>query len=97
MSEWEVVYHEILAISNTFGRLTNSTLGANESELHHELDGNYICQSLSCLSNKHHKLFDCSGDPISSRESATTLQYYLQFMCFRSCHTATHKILQEQC
>ena len=41
VSEWEVVYHEILAISNTFGRLTNSTLGASESELHHELDGNY--------------------------------------------------------
>ena len=46
MSEWEVVYHEILAISNTFRRLTSSTLGGNESELHHELDGNYICQSL---------------------------------------------------
>ena len=41
VSEWEVVYHEILAISNAFRRLTNSTLGASESELHHELDGNY--------------------------------------------------------
>ena len=41
VSEWEVVYHEILAISNTFRRLTNSALGASESELHHELDGNY--------------------------------------------------------
>ena len=41
VSEWDVVYHEILAISNTFRRLTNSTLGASESELHHELDGNY--------------------------------------------------------
>ena len=41
VSEWEVVYHEILAISNTFRRLANSTLGASESELHHELDGNY--------------------------------------------------------
>ena len=41
VAEWEVVYHEILAISNTFRRLTNSTLGASESQLHHELDGNY--------------------------------------------------------
>ena len=41
VSEWEVVYHEILAISNTFRRLTNSTLGVSESELHHELDGKY--------------------------------------------------------
>ena len=41
VSEWEVVHHEILAICNTFWRLTNSNLGASESELHHELDGNY--------------------------------------------------------
>ena len=41
VAEWEVVYHKILAISNTFRRLTNSTLGASESQLHHELDGNY--------------------------------------------------------
>ena len=41
VSEWEVVYHEILTISNTSRRLTNSTLGASESELHIELDGNY--------------------------------------------------------
>ena len=41
MSKWEVVCHEILAMSNIFRRLTNSTLGASESELHHELDGNY--------------------------------------------------------
>ena len=33
MSKLEVVYHEILAISNTFRRLTNSTLGASESEV----------------------------------------------------------------
>ena len=39
--EWEVVYHEIIAISNTFRRLTNSTLGVSESELHHDLYGNY--------------------------------------------------------
>ena len=41
LSEWEVGYHELLAISNTFRRPTNSTLGASESELHHKLDGNY--------------------------------------------------------
>ena len=41
VSEREVVYHEILAISNTFRRPTNSTLGGSESELQHVLDGNY--------------------------------------------------------
>ena len=39
VSEWEVVYHEILAISNTFRRPTNFYLGASESELYRELDG----------------------------------------------------------
>ena len=34
-------YHEILAISNTFRRRTNSTLRASESEPQRELDGNY--------------------------------------------------------
>ena len=41
VSKWEVVYHEILAISNTFRRRTNSTLRASESEPHRELDVNY--------------------------------------------------------
>ena len=95
MPEWEAVYHEILAITNTFRRLTNSTLGASESELHHEIDGNYAKVFNAQVRNI--KLFDCSWKPISSRESTTTAQYYLQCPCFRSCHTATHRILQEQC
>ena len=41
VSEWEVVYHEILAISNAFRNLTHSNLGTRESEVHHELECNY--------------------------------------------------------
>ena len=41
VSEWEVVYHEILSISNAFRNLTHSNLGTRESEVHHELGGNY--------------------------------------------------------
>ena len=36
-----MVYHEIFLISNIFLRLTNSALGASESELHYKLDGSY--------------------------------------------------------
>ena len=38
ISEWELVYHETLAISNCFASLTKSKGGINE--LHHELTGN---------------------------------------------------------
>ena len=41
VSKWEVVYREILAISNAFRDLTKSKLGNRECELHHELYGNY--------------------------------------------------------
>ena len=40
VSEWEVVYHEVLAITNTFRNLTKSKTGEHEYELHHELSGN---------------------------------------------------------
>ena len=41
ISEWEIVYREILAISNAFRDFTNSNLGSRECEFHHELDGSY--------------------------------------------------------
>ena len=41
VSEWEVVYHEILAISNTLRYLIRSNIGNRECELHHELYGNF--------------------------------------------------------
>ena len=41
VSEWEVVYHEILAISNTLRYLIRSNIGNREYELHHELYGNF--------------------------------------------------------
>ena len=41
VSEWEVVYHEILAISNTLRYLIPSNIGNRECELHHELYGNF--------------------------------------------------------
>ena len=42
VSEWEVVYHEVLSISNAFRNLTMSNIGSRECELHHELGGNHL-------------------------------------------------------
>ena len=41
VTKWEIVYHEILSISNKFRSLTNSNLGSRETEMHHELDQNF--------------------------------------------------------
>ena len=41
VSEWEVIYHEVLAITNAFRHLTKSNLGSQDTQLHHELAGNY--------------------------------------------------------
>ena len=87
VSKWEVVYHEILGISNTFRRLTNFTLGASESELHRELDGDNAKVFNAQVTNITNFLI-AHGNPYLP-ESTTTAQYYLQCTCFRSCHTAT--------
>lgn len=39
--EWDVVHHEILAISTPFQILTSSNIGERECELSHKLIGNY--------------------------------------------------------
>ena len=39
--EWEVVYYELLVISNTIQNLNRSYLSESEHELHQELNGNY--------------------------------------------------------
>ena len=33
VTKWEIVYHEILAISNTFRGLTHANLGSNETNV----------------------------------------------------------------
>ena len=40
-SKWEVFYHEMLDISNTFQKFTIPKLGARKCDLDHELNGNY--------------------------------------------------------
>ena len=39
VTEWELVYHEILGISNIFTSITSHGLGFRETDLHHELSG----------------------------------------------------------
>ena len=41
VTEWEIVYHEILSISNVFKEITNKNCElSNEYTQHHELEGN---------------------------------------------------------
>ena len=47
MTEWELVFHEILNISNLFHGITSSRLSFRETDLHHEL-----CGSTSTLLNE---------------------------------------------
>ena len=37
----EIVYHEILPISNAFREITNTNIGSIETQIHHELDKNF--------------------------------------------------------
>ena len=37
VTEWELVYHEILNISNLFHGITSSSLSFRETDLHHQL------------------------------------------------------------
>lgn len=40
-SKWQMVYHEILALSNWLREFTNLNLSNREPDLHHELHGKY--------------------------------------------------------
>ena len=40
VSQWEILYHEILAISNSFRQLINAKEGYRGTVIHHELSGN---------------------------------------------------------
>ena len=79
VSEREVVYHEILAISNTFRRPTNSTLGGSESELQHVLDSNYTKVFNAQVANITNFLIACGNPylPESHHNCAILSQVYM--------------------
>ena len=39
VTEWELIYHEVLAISNVYENITSAGLSFRETNLHHELGG----------------------------------------------------------
>ena len=41
VTEWEMIYHEVTSISNTFRDLTKVNVGNREYDFHHELTGSY--------------------------------------------------------
>ena len=42
VTEWEIIYHEILPINNIFRTLTSVNTGQGDSYIQHELHGNYL-------------------------------------------------------
>ena len=39
VTKWEMIYHEVLNISNSFHGITSSKLSFGETDQHHELGG----------------------------------------------------------
>ena len=62
VTKWEIVYHEILAISNTFRGLTHANLGSNETNVHQELNKNF-CKSFNTDVNNVYSYFTEKGNP----------------------------------
>ena len=80
----------ILAISNTFRRLTTSTLGASESELHHKLDGKYA-KVLNTQTRNITKFLIAHGNPYLP-ESQTQLRNIISTE--RASETATQQLTE---
>ena len=39
--KWEIVYHEILSMTNAFTEIANTNIGSTETEILHELDKHF--------------------------------------------------------
>ena len=66
VSQSEIVYHEILAISNSFQQLINAKVGHRETVIHHEFGGN-VSEHLSSCVKKIYNLFAAGGNPYGIR------------------------------
>ena len=79
ISEWELVYHEILAISNNYHDLTSAELSFRETDLHHELGGNVNKMLHSCV-QKAVSFIDTRGNPFELTH-ASKLHHFTTGQC----------------
>ena len=76
VSQWEIVYHEILAISNLFQQLINAEAGYHETVIHHELDGNVSGHSGFCV-KKIYDFIEARGNPYVIRQTGSKLHHFI--------------------
>ena len=74
ITEWEVVYHEILAISNCYNEITQCN--SQENDLHHELYGNTFSE-INSATDKLINFIKLRGNPYNqSVEMSTQLHNF---------------------
>ena len=62
VTEWELLYHEVLAISNVYQNITSAGLRFPESNLHYELGGS-LYKLMNESVNKTYKFVSETGNP----------------------------------
>ena len=73
VTEWEIVYHEILSISNVFKEITNKNCElSNEFTQHHELEGN-LSKEIELAVQKLVAFITRRGNPYSTSNTVTEL------------------------
>ena len=73
VTEWEIVYHEILSITNIFKEITNKNCKlSNEFTQHHELEGN-LYKEIKVAVQKLVAFITHQGNPYSTSNTVTEL------------------------
>ena len=73
VTEWEIVYHKILSISNVFKEITNKNYElSNKFTQHHELEGN-LSKEIELAVQKLVAFITRWGNPYSTSNTVTEL------------------------
>ena len=81
VSQWEIVYHEFLAISNSFQQLINAKVGYRETVIHHELGGNVNGHLISCV-KKIYDFIAARGNLYLIRQTDSKLHHFITWHLF---------------
>ena len=88
VTKWEIVYHEILSMTNAFTEITNTNLGSTETEILHELDKHFCSMFNSQVKTVAEFILE-KGNPY--KMLAPNLYNFISGTAIPS--TATNKIL----
>ena len=79
VSQWEIVYHEIIAVSNSFRQFINAEVGCRGTVMYimnHELGGNVSGRLSSCV-KKIYDFIAAGGNPYVIRETGSKLHHFI--------------------